>query len=98
VTVQTGCQTLNNLNPKEISFLGKSFLEDKLLGYAYAYEQSSMVRMAPSSTLALAAESIVAAPGHLPVMGVGGAFPLDSVAAPLHWQWDGVEIDAITTS
>lgn len=74
VIVQAGYQTLNNLNPLGISFLGKAYQEDKLLGYAYAYEQGSMVRMAPSSTPALAGETIIAVPGPLPVMGSGGAF------------------------
>jgi amidase len=74
VIVQAGYQALNNLNPLGISFLGKAYQEDKLLGYAYAYEQGSMVRMAPSSTPALAGETIIAVPGPLPVMGIGGAF------------------------
>jgi len=74
VIVQAGYQTLNNLNPLGISFLGKAYQEDKLLGYAYAYEQGSLVRMAPSSTPALAGETIIAVPGPLPVMGIGGAF------------------------
>jgi len=37
VIVQAGYQTLNNLNPLGISFLGKAYQEDKLLGYAYTY-------------------------------------------------------------
>jgi amidase len=74
VIVQAGYQTLNNLNPLGISFLGKAYQEDKLLGYAYAYEQGSLVRQAPSSTPALTGESFTAVPGPLPVMGVGGAF------------------------
>lgn len=74
VIVQAGYQTLNNLNPLGVSFLGKAYQEDKLLGYAYAYEQGSLVRMAPSSTPALAGETIIAVPGPLPVMGIGGAF------------------------
>lgn len=73
VIVQAGYQTLNNLNPLGISFLGKAYQEDKLLGYAYAYEQASLVRLAPSSTPALSGEFITAVPGPLPVMGVGGA-------------------------
>jgi amidase len=74
VIVQAGYQTLNNLNPLGISFLGKAYQEDKLLGYAYAYEQGSLVRQAPSSTPALTGEFITAVPGPWPVMGVGGAF------------------------
>ena len=73
VIVQAGYQKLNNLNPLGISFLGKAYQEDKLLGYAYAYEQGSMVRMAPASTPALAGESL-SVPGPLPVMGIGGGF------------------------
>jgi len=74
VIVQAGYQTLNNLNPLGISFLGKAYQEDKLLGYAYAYEQGSLVRQAPSSAPALAGEFMTAVPGPLPVVGVGGAF------------------------
>lgn len=74
VIVQADYQTLNNLNPLGISFLGKAYQEDKLLGYAYDYEQGSLVRQAPSSTPALAGEFIPGVPGPLPVMGVGGAF------------------------
>ncbi len=73
VIVPAGIQKLNNLNPLGISFLGKAYEEDKLLGYAYAYEQGSMVRRAPSSTPGLAGE-IITVPGPLPVVGVGGAF------------------------
>jgi len=73
VIVQAGYQKLNNLNPLGISFLGKAYQEDKLLGYAYAYEQGSMERMAPASTPALAGESL-SVPGPLPVMGIGGGF------------------------
>jgi hypothetical protein len=73
VILQAGYQKLNNLNPLGISFLGKAYQEDKLLGYAYAYEQGSMVRMAPASTPALAGESL-SVPGPLPVMGIGGGF------------------------
>ncbi len=74
VIVPAGYQTLNNLNPLGISFLGKAYQEDKLLGYAYAYEQGSLVRQAPSSTPGLTGEILTAVPGPLPVMGVSGAF------------------------
>ena len=74
VIVPAGIQKLNNLNPLGISFLGKAYQEDKLLGYAYAYEQGSLVRKAPTSTPALAGESFSSVPGPLPVVGMGGAF------------------------
>ena len=41
VNVQAGYQTLINLNHLGISFLGKAYEEDKLLGYAYGYRQGS---------------------------------------------------------
>jgi hypothetical protein len=32
-------QTINQINPLRICFLGRAYQEKKLLGYAYAYEQ-----------------------------------------------------------
>ena len=47
-----------NLSPLGITFLGEAYTEPKLIGYAYAFEQATLVRKAPSSTPALAGESI----------------------------------------
>ncbi|MCX6953681.1 MAG: amidase family protein [Verrucomicrobia bacterium] len=43
--------------PVTISFFGPAFSEPKLLGYAYAYEQATHHRVAPSTTPALPGES-----------------------------------------
>ena len=73
VIVPAGYQTLNNLNPLGLSFLAKAYQEDKLLGYAYDFEQASLARKAPTSTPALYGERIATTPGPLPIMGIGGA-------------------------
>lgn len=73
VIVPAGYQGLNNLNPLGISFLAKAYEEDKLLGYAYAYEQASLVRVDPSSTPPLAGETVTSVPGPLPLAGAGMA-------------------------
>jgi amidase len=73
VIVPAGYQTLNNLNPLGLSFLAKAYQEDKLLGYAYDFEQASLARMVPTSTPALYGETIATTPGPLPIMGIGGA-------------------------
>lgn len=71
VIVPAGYQSLNNLNPLGISFLAKAYQEDKLLGYAYAFEQAAKVRVDPLSTPPLAGETLVSVPGPLPLAGVG---------------------------
>ncbi len=43
--------------PVTISFFGPAFSEPKLLGYAYAYEQATHHRVAPSTTPALPGET-----------------------------------------
>jgi amidase len=73
VIVPAGYQTLNNLNPLGLSFLAKAYQEDKLLGYAYDFEQASLARKSPTSTPALYGETIATTPGPLPIMGIGGA-------------------------
>lgn len=73
VIVPAGYQKLNNLNPLGLSFLAKAYQEDKLLGYAYDFEQASLPRRAPTSTPALYGETIASTPGPLPIMGIGGA-------------------------
>ncbi|MCP9935114.1 hypothetical protein KBZ08_14470 [Cyanobium sp. Candia 9D4] len=73
VIVPAGYQSLNNLNPLGISFLAKAYEEDKLLGYAYAYEQASLVRTDPLSTPPLAGETVTSVPGPLPLAGAGMA-------------------------
>jgi hypothetical protein len=73
VIVPAGYQLLNNLNPLGLSFLAKAYQEDKLLGYAYAYEQAAKVRVDPLSTPALAGETLQSVPGPLPILGVGTA-------------------------
>ncbi len=73
VIVPAGYQSLNNLNPLGISFLAKAYEEDKLLGYAYAYEQASLVRQDPTSTPPLAGETLTRVPGPLPFAGAGMA-------------------------
>lgn len=70
VIVPAGYQRLNNQNPLGISFLAKAYEEDKLLGYAYAFEQASMVRLDPNSTPPLAGETLSSVPGPLPIAGV----------------------------
>jgi hypothetical protein len=71
VIVPAGYQRFNNLNPLGISFLAKAYEEDKLLGYTYAFEQASMVRVDPTSTPPLAGETLASVPGPLPLAGVG---------------------------
>ncbi len=73
VMVPAGYQTNNNLSPLGLSFLAKAYEEDKLLGYAYAYEQASLVRTDPPSTPPLAGETVTSVPGPLPFAGVGMA-------------------------
>lgn len=74
IIVPAGYQTLNNLNPLGLSFLAKAYEEDKLIGYAYDFEQASLARISPLATPPLPGETITRVPGPLPVAGFGMAF------------------------
>ena len=71
IIVPAGYQTLNNKNPLGLSFLAKAYEEDKLLGYAYDFEQASLTRLSPSSTPPLPGEPV---PGPLTVTGAAMAW------------------------
>ncbi len=73
IIVPAGYQSLNNLNPLGLSFLARAYEEDKLIGYAYDFEQAHNARISPLLTPPLAGETIVV-PGPLPLAGVGLAF------------------------
>jgi amidase len=47
ITVPAGYQA-SNRRPFNITFLGQAFSEPTLVGYAYAYEQATMLRQPPS--------------------------------------------------
>src|SRR5256885_16108721 len=52
-------------DPSGVGFLGQAYTEAKLLGYAYAYEQASHARVAPTDVnKALAPASCPAAPAR----------------------------------
>jgi amidase len=76
ISVPAGYQTLDNLQPRDITFAAKAYEEGKLLGFAFAFEQASLVRVDPTSTPPLAGETVTSAPvpGPLPIFGVGVAF------------------------
>jgi amidase len=74
IIVPAGYQILNNGNPLGISFLARAYEEDKLIGYAYDFEQASLARVSPFSTPPLPGETITQVPGPLPVAGLGLAF------------------------
>lgn len=71
IIVPAGYQILNNKNPLGISFLAKAYEEDKLIGYAYDFEQAHAPRLSPLLTPALPGETITAVPGPLPLAGAG---------------------------
>jgi amidase len=71
IIVPAGYQTLNNKNPLGLSFLAKAYEENKLLGYAYDFEQASLARLSPLSTPPLAGEPV---PGPLAVSGAAMAW------------------------
>lgn len=69
IIVPAGYQT--NLAPYGITFLGKAYSEPSLLGFAYSYEQASKIRRVPTSTPALAGESIaVPEPSVVGALGI----------------------------
>ena len=74
IIVPAGYRALSNGNPLGISFLAKAYEEDKLIGYAYDFEQASLARVSPLSTPPLPGETIRQVPGPLPVAGLGLAF------------------------
>ena len=74
IIVPAGYQILNNGNPLGISFLAQAYEEDKLIGYAYDFEQASLARLSPLATPPLPGETITRVPGPLPVAGLGLAF------------------------
>ena len=74
IIVPAGYQILNNKNPLGISFLAKAYEEDKLIGYAYDFEQAHAPRLSPALTPALPGETITMVPGPLPLAGAGLAF------------------------
>jgi amidase len=57
IIVPAGYQASNS-SPQGISFLGKAYEEPKLIGYAYAFEQATLARVAPSFTPPLPGETI----------------------------------------
>ena len=71
IIVPAGYQILNNKNPLGISFLAKAYEEDKLIGYAYDFEQAHAQRLSPALTPALPGETITTVPGPLPLAGAG---------------------------
>jgi len=71
IIVPAGYQTLNNKNPLGLSFLAKAYEEDKLIGFAYDFEQASLARVSPFSTPPLAGEPV---PGPLAVSGAAMAW------------------------
>ncbi|MEB3259949.1 MAG: amidase family protein [Cyanobacteriota bacterium] len=71
IIVPAGYQTLNNKAPLGLSFLAKAYEEEKLIGYAYDFEQASLARMSPLSTPPLPGEPV---PGPLAIGGAGMAW------------------------
>ena len=71
IIVPAGYQILNNKNPLGLSFLAKAYEEDKLIGYAYDFEQAHAPRLSPALTPALPGETITMVPGPLPLAGAG---------------------------
>src|SRR3954468_19591591 len=62
-------------DPSGVGFLGQAYTEPKLLGYAYAYEQASHARVAPTDVNpGLAPASCPAAPAHAPTPQTGVTF------------------------
>jgi amidase len=57
IIVPAGYQASNS-SPQGISFLGKAYEEPKIIGYAYAFEQATLARVAPSFTPPLPGETI----------------------------------------
>ena len=74
IIVPAGYQSLNNRNPLGLSFLARAYEEDKLIGYAYDFEQAHNARISPLLTPPLPGETIIVVPGPLPLVGVGLAF------------------------
>ena len=74
IIVPAGYQILNNKNPLGLSFLAKAYEEDKLIGYAYDFEQAHASRFSPLLTPPLPGETITTVPGPLPLAGAGLAF------------------------
>jgi len=62
--------------PFGITFSGTAFSEPELLGFAYAFEQATNLRVSPTSTPALAGETVEAVPEPTTIagllMGTGG--------------------------
>ncbi len=66
IIVPAGYQTLNSKNLLGLSFLAKAYEEDKLIGFAYDFEQASLARVSPLSTPPLPGEPV---PGPLAIGG-----------------------------
>lgn len=59
-----------NPSPYGIMFTGRAYSEASLIGYAYAYEQASRIRVGPASTPALPGEEIaIPEPSMVPALG-----------------------------
>jgi len=71
IIVPAGYQVLNNGNPLGLSFLARAYEEDKLIGYAYDFEQAHASRQSPLLTPPLPGETITTVPGPLPLAGAG---------------------------
>ena len=71
IIVPAGYQTLNSKNPLGLSFLAKAYEEDKLIGFAYDFEQASLARVSPLSTPPLPGEPV---PGPLAIGGAAMAW------------------------
>jgi amidase len=66
----------SDLSPFGVTFLGQAYDESELIGFAYDYEQASLVRRPPSSTPALSGETIT-----VPEPNTVGALGLLTVGA-----------------
>lgn len=71
IIVPAGYQALNNKNPLGLSFLARAYEEDKLIGFAYDFEQASLARLSPASTPPLVGEPV---PGPLALTGAAMAW------------------------